>query len=180
MLSVLMNIRDYIYEAHFEALQHPDIQTLLRDPNTKFDLTFVFPLFNEVGYFLAKRFQSPLVLYMPAVANSLLTTSLGYFDNPSFATTSTYEMAQSETPGLINRLVAMIIHLGYHHMKQWAFVNAQENLLKDLNISFGTNLLQLETEASFGMYFSHFAFDSIRPTLPNTIDIGLIHCVESK
>ncbi|XP_059089673.1 UDP-glucosyltransferase 2-like [Tigriopus californicus] len=180
LISVLMNIRNCIYEAHLEALQHPEIRTLLLDPNTKFDLTFVFPLFNEVGYFLAKRFRSPLVLYMPAVANSLLTTSLGYFDNPTFATTSTYEMAQSETPGLFHRLIAIIIHLGYHHMKQWAFVNTQESLLKDLNISHGTDLLQLESEASFGMYFSHFAFDSIRPTLPNTIDIGLIHCVESK
>ncbi len=38
------------------------------------------------------------------------------------------------------------------------------------------DLLALEREAQFGLYFSHFAFDAVRPTLPNTADVGLIHC----
>ena len=38
------------------------------------------------------------------------------------------------------------------------------------------DLLSLEREAQFGFYFSHFRFDSVRPTLPNTADVGTIHC----
>ena len=38
------------------------------------------------------------------------------------------------------------------------------------------NLWEMERNASFGMYFAHYIFDSIRPTLPNTIDVGMIHC----
>ncbi len=26
------------------------------------------------------------------------------------------------------------------------------------------------------MYFTHPYFDAVRPTLPNTIDVGMIHC----
>ena len=30
------------------------------------------------------------------------------------------------------------------------------------------------------MYFSNYLFDAVRPTLPNTIDIGAIHCRKAR
>ena len=42
------------------------------------------------------------------------------------------------------------------------------------------DLLALEQDAAFGMYFSNYLFDAVRPTLPNTIDVGMIHCKEAK
>lgn len=68
-----------------------------QDPSTHFDVTFVFPLFNEVGFHLSQRFNSTsLVLYMPAVANSMLSVSMGYYDNPSMAPSAIYEGSQYE------------------------------------------------------------------------------------
>ena len=43
-----------------------------------------------------------------------------------------------------------------------------------------TDLLDLEQKAGFGMYFSNYLFDAVRPTLPNTIDIGAIHCRKAR
>ena len=40
--------------------------------------------------------------------------------------------------------------------------------------------MSLESEASYGLYFSHWLFDAVRPTLPNTADVGMIQCREAK
>ncbi len=58
----------------------------------------VFPLFNEMGYFLAERFNSSLVLYMAAAAHSMLTLQMGYVDNPSFVTSTMHDGTQMDTP----------------------------------------------------------------------------------
>ena len=86
------------YIFHGNNVQFPIFRCyILQDPSTHFDLTFVFPLFNEAGFFLSQRFNSTsLVLYMPAVANSLLSVSMGYYDNPSIAPSSIYEGSQYE------------------------------------------------------------------------------------
>ncbi len=77
-----------------------------QDDKKVFDAVVVPALFNEVGYFLSHRcaavtktgfpdflssktsfffllrFKAPLILFMPAVVNQMLTVPMGYFDNP--------------------------------------------------------------------------------------------------
>jgi hypothetical protein len=94
----LNSIHKTVGELHGRVLDHPEVSALLTDPGTKFDLTFVFPLFNEVGYYLGHRFNSSVVLYMSTVANSILSLQMGYQDNPSFVTSSMHMGTQWDTP----------------------------------------------------------------------------------
>lgn len=71
-------------DVHKKVLDHPTIKQLLNN-SSKYDVSFVSPLFNEMGLFLAHEFDSPVILYMATVSSSLLSASMGHFDHPILA-----------------------------------------------------------------------------------------------
>ncbi len=71
-------------DVHEKVLVHPTIQQLLNN-SSKYDVTFVSPLFNEMGLFFAHKFESSVILYMATVSSSLLSASMGHFDHPVVA-----------------------------------------------------------------------------------------------
>ena len=87
-----------------------------------------------------------------------------------------------QVPGFKQRLMTLLTYYFYRPLKRWFSTGIQEKLLRDLELVDpvqGIDLLEVEGTADFGMYFSHYLFDAVRPTLPNTIDIGMIHCKEA-
>ena len=188
-------MHDFIIQGHTKTFQHPEIQWLFTS-GANFDVTIVYPLFNEVGYYLSQQFNSSLILLMPSAANSFLSASMGYLDNPSIATSSMYEESQLVTPSLTERTFGFIINTSYKSLKYWLILRSQENVIEEFEKSYThtvrtnnltkdlgkkkVNLAELEEKAAFGFYFSHWLFDSVRPTLPNTVDIGMIHCRDSQ
>jgi hypothetical protein len=61
-------------EVHERVLEHPRILQLLGDSTsapTQFDVTFVSPLFNEMGLYFGQRFGSSVILYMAPVKTML-------------------------------------------------------------------------------------------------------------
>ena len=89
----------------------------------------------------------------------------------------------TEVPSFSQRLFTLTTYFFYRPAKRWFSTGVQEQLLLDLGLvdeGRGLDLLEVEQGADFGMYFSHYLFDAVRPTLPNTIDIGMIHCRETE
>ena len=135
-----MGLRPRIKSTHEDALTHPAVRALVsaadsaHDPTSaevaSFDLAFVPPLFNEVGYHLADRLNASLVLLMPSVANNLLTSAMGYFDNPSFATSSVYERGQFVTPSFVERFIPFLLHNFYGPIKRALFTSDMEELIR--------------------------------------------------
>lgn len=93
----------------------------------------------------------------------------------------TFPFDPLETPSFKQRLMTMCSYYFYRPIKRFFSTSVQENLLVELGlVDTKLDLLDVESTADFGMYFSHYLFDAIRPTLPNTIDIGMIHCQEAR
>ncbi|XP_045163477.2 UDP-glycosyltransferase UGT4-like [Mercenaria mercenaria] len=168
-----------IRACHMAALSHSIMQEMLQENRKTFDLVIVPALFNEIGYFLAKKFNAPLILLMPFNANPILTLAMGYSDNPAFVKWSFNKNGQSETPGFLTRLINFIFFNAFGSVKTLMWLDTQNDVLRELNLlqkDVSIDFLQLERNASFGMYSTHYLFDAVRPTLPNTVDIGFIHC----
>ena len=88
-----------------------------------------------------------------------------------------------QSPSFWNRLFTLLFYFLSDTVRRWFSLSLQENLIRDLGLApsgGAVDLLSLEKDAAFGMYFSHYMFDAVRPTLPNTIDVGMIHCKEAK
>ena len=141
-----------------------------------YDVTFVSPLFNEMGLYFGQRFGSSVILYMAPVSSSLLSASMGFFDHPVIAAQVLSLEGQQALPGFFERLYIFLGSLFHESMKTF-MTQSQIDLWKSRYPEPELpSLIDLEKNASFGMYFAHYLFDAVRPTLPNTIDVGTIHC----
>ena len=68
VLSLLYMMFSEVGEVHELVLNHPKIQSLLNGPNPPhYDVTFVSPLFNEMGLYFGQKFGSSVILYMAPV-----------------------------------------------------------------------------------------------------------------
>ena len=74
------------YNLNDNALSDPEIQKLIKDPNTRFDLVIVQPLINsETGYYLAHRFKAPIAIWNTAQSHMpFISTAMGQPYNPSY------------------------------------------------------------------------------------------------
>ena len=112
----------------------------------------------------------------PQVSSSLLSASMGYFDHPVIAAQVLSLEGQQALPGFFDRLSVLLGSLLHEYIKSLSTMSQAESWITRYPESDAPSLMDLERNASFGMYFAHYLFDSIRPTLPNTIDVGTIHC----
>lgn len=56
-ISTMSKMLDFTYTLNDNALSDPELQKLIKDPNTKFDMVIVQPIMNsETGYYLAHRY----------------------------------------------------------------------------------------------------------------------------
>ena len=57
-ISTMSKGLDFTYTLNDNALSDPELQKLIKDPNTRFDLVIVQPIMNsETGYYLAYRYM---------------------------------------------------------------------------------------------------------------------------
>ena len=71
-MGLLYMLFSEVGEVHDRVLEHPKIQRLLNDSTpTHFDVTFVSPLFNEMGLYFGRKFESSVILYMAPVKTML-------------------------------------------------------------------------------------------------------------
>ena len=71
-INTMTKALDFTYTLNDNALSHPGLQKLIKDPNTKFDLVIVQPIMNsETGYYLAYRYihkiQTKINLYFSSI-----------------------------------------------------------------------------------------------------------------
>ena len=56
-INTMSKALDFTYTLNDNALSDPELQKLIKDPNTKFDMVIVQPIMNsETGYYLAHRY----------------------------------------------------------------------------------------------------------------------------
>ena len=71
-ISTMSKMLDFTYTLNDNSLSDPELQKLIKDPNTRFDLVIVQPFMNsETGYYLAYRYihkiQTKINLYFSSI-----------------------------------------------------------------------------------------------------------------
>ena len=145
----------------------------------KFDVTIVYGfLTNEIGYYIAHRFNSSLVLYSAQQSSTItIDYAMGQPHNPAYLPSNglTYKTPMNFKERLFNTLYAFAYVLNRNY---YQFPGQEEILDKhfpdDLN---RPSLLELEKNAKLALGYGHpLLMDGLRPVSPNYVHIGMLRC----
>ena len=158
---------------------HKDMQTLLHDPNTKFDAVIVIPFFgNEAGYYLAHRFKAPLILYFTGqVSVSWVDDAMGQPHNTAYLPTAVLPFTSEMT--FFQRVINTFGNFVFHRILRNTYILGND--LKILQKYFPgeeiPDLTEIEKNASLTLSFSHpLIMDGWRPYVPNFVSLGMMNC----
>ena len=143
----------------------------------KFDVVVVGIFGSETGYYLAQKFDSPIVLYSTGqVSIPWLDNAMGQPHNPSFMPLALLEY--SSEMNFIERLKNFVVTAFFHNMRNYYLVGKVESLLdKHFPGEERASLLELETNAAAALGYTHPLFlDGWRPTSSNYAHLGMMNC----
>ena len=159
-----------------QALSHPLVKALLKEEK-KFDIVIVSIFGSEAGYYLAKKFDSDIVLYSTAqVALPWMNIAMGQPHNPSYMPLPLLEYGTDMS--FIQRFRNTVMTTFIHTMRDYFMVSKVESLLdKHFPGEVRPSLLDIEKNATAAFSFSHPLFsDGWRPTNPNYVHLGMMNC----
>ena len=174
-LSVMIKMMNTTYNLNDNALSDPEIQKLIKDPNTRFDLVIVQPLINsETGYYLAHRFKAPIAIWNTAQSHMpFISTAMGQPYNPSFVQFPLLGAIGQMT--FFERVINTFASFMFEHVARNTFMISNANLVLDKHFPGEPrpDLLQLEKNASVAFSFGHpLILDGLAPIVPNFVQLG--------
>ena len=163
------------YNCNDNALSDPEIQKLIKDPNTIFDLVIVQPLFSsEAGYYLAHRFKAPFAIWNTAQSHMpFISTAMGQPYNPSYVQFPLLGAIGQMT--FFERVINTFASFMFEHVARNTFMISNANLVLDKHFPGEPrpDLLQLEKNASVAFSFGHpLILDGLAPIVPNFVQLG--------
>ena len=174
-LSVMIKMMNTTYNLNDNALSDPEIQKLIKDPNTRFDLVIVQPLINsETGYYLAHRFKAPIAIWNTAQSHMpFISTAMGQPYNPSYVQFPMLGAIGQMT--FFERVINTFASFMFEHVARNTFMISNANLVLDKHFPGEPrpDLLQLEKNASVAFSFGHpLILDGLAPIVPNFVQLG--------
>ena len=166
---------EFTYDLNDNALSNPDIQSLVKDPNTRFDIVIVQPIMSaETGYYLAHRFKAPIAIWNTAQSHlPFISTAIGQPYNPSYV-----QLPLLEAIGQMNfleRVKNTVASFMFEHLFRNIVMVRNANLLLDKHFPGETrpDLLELEKNVSVAFSFGHpLILDGWAPMVPNYVQLG--------
>ena len=182
-ISVMNNMKEFIFYLSDTALGDPHMQELLKNPNTKFDLVIVQPFVGaEVGYYLAHRFKAPSAIYLTAQsALPFINTALGQPYNPAYMPLPLNNFVFPMT--FFQRVINTVSSFLFEHVGRKYFILsiAYRALDKHFPGEIIPDLLELERNASLAFTFGHpLILDGWSPMAPNYVQLGMMNCRPAK
>ena len=121
-------------------------------------------------YYLGDFLKVPTILYIPVNAVQFLSMSLGHPDNLAWS-----GPGAGSIMGIVRTFCINMVYQFY--IKQRFFVKPQYMELKKHIPSYELlDYPELERNADFGFYFSSPLLGQVAARLPNTANLGFIHC----
>ena len=158
------------------ALSHLEIQKLIKDPDTKFDLVIVQPIMSgETGYYLAHRFKSPFAIWNTAQSHMpFISSAVGQPYNPSYVQFPLLEVIGEMT--FMERVKNTFASYFFEYALRNFLMVRNANLLLDKHFPGESrpDLLQLEKNVSVAFTFGHpLILDGWAPMVPNYVQLGM-------
>jgi hypothetical protein len=133
------------------------MQALLNDPTTKFDVAMVIPFFgDEVGYYIAQRFNASLVLYFTGqVSVSWVDEAMGQPHNTAYM--PTVILPFTSEMNFFQRAINTLGNFVFHRIMRNVYMLGKDYtiLKKYFPNEEIPDLIELEKKASLSMSFGH-------------------------
>ena len=181
--AMLSGMMEFAFSINDNAMKDPMMKEMLNDPNTKFDIVIVQPFpGSEAGYYLAKRFNAPLAIYLTAQSNiPFVNTALGQPFNPSYMPLVANNFVAPMT--FFQRVINTFTTFMFEHVirKHVMLPNAYKILAKHFPNEDIPDLIELEKDVSVAFTFGHPLFlDGWSPMAPNYVQLGMMNCRPAK
>ena len=178
-LSMFQKLLALAIQLNENAFKHPTMQEYLKNPDTKFDIVIVQPLFaGEAGYYLGHRFKAPLATYITAQSQiPQISHSVGQPYNPSYMNfpmlTAIGEMTFFER--VLNTIASFFFEHAFRNTYFLSKVN--EFLDQQFPGEERPGILEIERNTSLVLQFGHpLILDGWAPMVPNYIQLGMMNC----
>ena len=161
------------------AMKHPMMQGYLKNPDTKFDIVIVQPLFAcESGYYLGHKFKAPIATYI---------TTQSQMPHVSHAVGQPYHPAYVNFPmlptvgemNLFERMINTIASLIFENVFRNIFMLSSVNAFLDEQFpgEERPSILDIERNTSLVLQFGHpLILDGWAPMVPNYVQLGMMNC----
>ena len=174
-LNLMIKMMNTTYNLNDNALSDPEIQKLIKDTNTRFDLVIVQPLINsETGYYLAHRFKAPFAIWSTAQSHlPFISTAMGQPYNPSYVQLPMLGVIGQMT--FFERVTNTFASFMFEHVARNTVMIRNTNFLLDKHFPGEPrpDLLQLEKNVSVAFSFGHpLILNGLAPTVPNYVQLG--------
>ena len=166
-----------------KAFYDPRLKALIDDPETKFDVAMVIPFYgDEVGYYLANRFNASLVLYFTGqVSLSWVDEAMGQPHNTAYLPTAL--LPYTSEMNFFQRAINTIGNFVFHKILRNIIILGKDRaiLQKHFPNEEIPDLVELERTASLSFSFGHpLLMDGWRPLAPNHVFLGMMNCKKVK
>ena len=148
--------------------QHQPFMQLL---NEKFDAVLVDVFGHECVFGFVHKLGAPLIYVSPLPAPNHITDVVGNRLPPSFIPHSNFGHRMSLTERIINTLQATLFPLGIRRPYPTHEAIYRKYLGEDV-----PGVDEILANISLILTNQHFSFNFPRPTLPDVVEIGAIHC----
>ena len=178
-LSMFQKLIALAIQLNENAFKHPIMQGYLKNPDTKFDIVIVQPLFaGEAGYYLGHRFKAPLATYITAQSHiPQISHAVGQPYNPSYMNfpmlTAIGEMTFFER--VLNTFASFMFEHAFRNTYFLSKVN--EFLDQKFPGEERPGILEIERNTSLVLQFGHpLILDGWAPMVPNYVQLGMMNC----
>lgn len=169
LLNVADRFVDMMSDIVDQELSHPQVQSLIRDPDTKFDLVMVEYLYPSMSV-LSERFKCPFIGVVPLDALGIFHEAIGNPTNPSLY--PDFMLPFSGSLSFAERLVSSAFWLWIRYFFKYKIFPRDDSIIRK---HFGSNVPPMhEMHKKMSMLFinTNPVFHNVRPTVPTTINIG--------
>ena len=178
-LSMFQKLIALAIQLNENAFKHPIMQNFLKNPDTKFDIVIVQPLFaGEAGYYLGHRFKAPLATYITAQSHiPQISHAVGQPYNPSYMNFPMLTAIGEMT--FLERVLNTIASFMFEHAFRNTYFLSKVNEFLDQKFpgEERPGILEIERNTSLVLQFGHpLILDGWAPMVPNYVQLGMMNC----
>jgi len=146
--------------------------------NTKPDLIMLPAFMNECGLAFVHRLDVPFVYVTTSGLTSWTADGIGNPENPAFVPNQYLPFSDDMT--LIERSINSVVRVISPVVRRFLVLNRLESVVKKFLNDESVSLNDLDRSASVVLVNSHHSLGYPQPLSKNVIEIGGMHCRESK
>lgn len=166
---------DFVFDAAESIFENPEFHRIMRQP---YDLVIVNGLMNDIFEGYLPHIGAPYIHITSMAAPNTITSRLGNWLPPSFVPHSFFPF--SETMTFVERLLNTVLDTIFWAVRHPRLSRRYEKIYRKYLGEDTPSIDEIHKNTSLLLMNSHYNFPAPRPTLPDVIHVGGMHCGPAK